>query len=219
MRRSLRAELSDLAEPRYRLMLEKFVRTRRRILGVRIPLLRKTALRLLREGGVFPPLTSRSTYEELVVVGMMLARAPYPRALLWSEIGVYLDQVDTWIYGDVLAGELKQVKKDPESYWEWIGELLLDPREFHVRFAAVLLLTYYVNGDYIDDVLQRLAGVGHPGRYARMGAAWGLQRCYFAFPEKTLFVLDRSDLTPEIRRRAVQNIRAACKRLGKESPL
>lgn len=219
MRRSLRAELSDLAEPRYRRMLTKFVRTRRRILGVRIPLLRKTALRLLNEGGGLPNLTSRSTYEELVVAGMILARVPYPRAFLWSEIGVYLDEVDTWIYGDILAGELKQVKNDPESYWEWIGELLSDPREFHVRFGAVLLLTYFINGDYIDDVLQCLTGVDHPGRYARMGAAWALQRCYFAFPEKTLLALDTPNLVPEIRRRAVQNIRSACKRLGEESPV
>lgn len=219
MRRSLRAELNDLAESRYRLMLTRFVRTRRRILGVRIPLLRKTALRLLREGEEIPRLTSRSTYEELVVAGMMLARAPYPRAFLWSEIGNYLDLADTWIYGDILAGELKQVKKDPESYWGWIGELLCDAREFHVRFAAALLLTYYVNEDYIEDVLHRLTGIDHPGRYARMGAAWAFQRCYLAFPEKTLPALDAPNLAPEIRRRAVQNIRSACKRLGRESPV
>ena len=52
-------------------MLSHFVRTRRPILGVRIPLLRKTALRLLREGQTSLPLTGRSTYEELIVAGMI----------------------------------------------------------------------------------------------------------------------------------------------------
>ena len=219
MRRSVRAELRDLAEPRYRQMLSHFVRTRRPILGVRIPLLRKTALRLLREGRASLPLTDRSTYEELIVAGMILAHAPLPQAVLRCEIDAYLDQADAWIYGDILAAELKQIKKDPESYWEWIGGLLCDPREFHVRFAATLLLSHYINDDYIDDVLQRLAAIGNPGRYARMGAAWALQRCFFAYPEKTLGALEEPELAADIRRRAVQNIRAACKRLGKESPV
>ena len=92
MRRSVRAEQRELAEPRYRQMLSRFVRTRRPILGVRIPLLRKTALRLLREGRTSFPLTGRSTYEELIVAGMILAHDPLSQAVLRCEIDAYLDQ-------------------------------------------------------------------------------------------------------------------------------
>ena len=218
MSRSLRAELRDLADPHYGEMVRRFVLTRRKILGVRIPLLRKTALRLRREGMNTFPLTSRSTYEELLIAGMILARAPYPRPILWSEIETYLGQSDSWVYGDILAAELKQVKKDPESYWEWIGTLLSDPREFLVRFGEALLLNYYTGPDYIDDTLERLVSVTHSGHYARLGAAWALQRCYAASAEKTLEALNRSVLQPEIRRRARQNIRAACRRAGKPAP-
>ena len=73
-------------------MLSHFVRTQRPILGVRILLLRKTALRLLREGQTSLPLTGRSTYEELIVAGMILAHAPLPQAVLRCEIDAYLDQ-------------------------------------------------------------------------------------------------------------------------------
>ena len=218
MSRSLCAELRDASDLRYGAMVRRFVLTRRKILGVRIPLLRKTALRLCREGTDALPLTPRSTYEELLIAGMILARAPYPRPILYAEIDTYLDQSDSWIYGDILAAELKQVKKDPESYWKWIGSLLADPREFHVRFAETLLLNYYTGSDYIDDTLERLISVTHSGHYARLGAAWALQRCYFASAEKTLEALDRPVLQPEIRRRALQNIRAACRRAGKPAP-
>lgn len=214
----LRAELGDAADSRYGAMVRRFILTRRKILGVRVPLLRKTALRLCREGVVSLPLSSRSTYEEMLIAAMILARAPYPRPILWAEIETYLDRSDSWIYGDMLAAELKQIKKDPESYWEQIGSLLADPREFHVRFAAVLLLSYYTGPDYIDDTLQRLVSVTHPGHYARLGTAWALQRCYFASAEKTLEALDCRLLQPEIRRRALQNIRAACRRAGKPAP-
>ena len=219
MSRSLRAELKEAAEPRYQAMIRRFVPTRRQILGVRVPTLRKIAIRLAREGVDAIPLKTQSTYEEVLIAGMLLARSPYPRAILWAEIDAYLDLADAWPIGDTLAAELKEVKKDPEPYWNRINELLHDRREFHVRFAEALLLNCFIQEDYIDEALERLRTVGHPGRYARLGAAWALQRCWFAFPEKTLVALERPGLPNDIRRKAIQNIRQACRRRGKAPPL
>ena len=111
---------------------------------------------------------------------------------------------------DTLVAELKEVKKDLKPL-NRINELH-DRREFHVRFAEALLLNYFIQEDYIDEALERLLTVDHPCRYARLGAALALQRCWFAFPEKTLVALEHPGLPNDIRRKAIQNIRQACRR-------
>ena len=61
-----------------------------------------------------------------------------------------------------------------------------DAAEFPVRFAVVMLLSYYIKEDYIDAVLLRLDSIRHPGYYVRMATAWALSVCFVKFPDKTM---------------------------------
>lgn len=203
----IRRELETAAEPGYREFSRRLTPTRRLILGVRIPVLRTMAVHLQKRDIYTLPVGADSTHEEVLLAGMLLARQPVPTESLFPKIDCFLDSVDNWAACDIFCSELKRVKKELSRFWDWSGPLFSDPREFHVRFAAVLLLTYFVRAEYIARDLERLVSVRHPGRAARMGTAWAFSICEAAFPGQTQNALNAPDLLPEIRKMAIQKIR------------
>ena len=202
----LRAELAALAEPRYQEFSRRLTPTGREILGVRVPMLRRIAVRLVREGTAALPLDKKSSHEEILIAGMILARQKKPVATLLSEIDDFLAVTDNWAVCDTLCAELKIVKREPKPFWRFIAPLFRDSREFHVRFACVLLLDYFLEDEWIAAALNRLASVRHPAYYARMGAAWGLSIAFIRYPDATLATLRRADLPGDIRQKAVRKI-------------
>ena len=65
--------------------------------------------------------------------------------------------------------------------------------EFEVRVVAVMLMSHYLNDDYIDDVIQVLNNVytgDSPEKsnyyYAKMGVAWAVATLAAKFPQKCL---------------------------------
>lgn len=203
---SLRNELTAFAEPGYRDFSQKLTPTKRKILGVRVPALRRIAARLVRQGTLPFSVDAESSHEEILVAGMILARSPIPVERLLTEIDAFLAVADNWAVCDTFCAELKIVKKEPEIFWRWIAPLFRDEREFYVRFACVLLLDYFVCDEFIDEALARLTSVRHPAYYARMGGAWAFSVCFVHFPDKTLRTLRRTKLLDDIRQKSVRKI-------------
>ena len=203
---TLRRELERLAEPKYRDFSRKLTPTTRTLLGVRIPTLRKLAIRSVRDGVTFLPITSESSFEEVMIAGIILARSRKGGKELLDAVKGFLPLIDNWSICDIFCSELKGVKKDPDLFWRFIRPLFRDRREFYVRFAVVLLLDYFLLDDYIDEALRRLASVRHSGYYARMGTAWGFSVAFIRYPEKTLPYLTDSTVCEEVRHKAVRKV-------------
>ena len=59
-------------------------------------------------------------------------------------------------------------------------------REFEVRVVAVMLMSQFLNDEYIDRVLETLDSLYTDSYYSRMGVAWAVATAMAKFPDKTL---------------------------------
>ena len=165
------------------------------VLGVRIPTLRKLAKDLYNEHGenCFEPCETEFM-EELMVQGMIIGFLKNEPEEILKYVRAFVPKIDNWAVCDIFCGGLKFTKKNKELVWKFLQPYLKSDKEYEVRFGLVMLLSHFIDEDYIDKILQILDEFNHEEYYARMAAAWLLSICYVKFPEKTHEYLKRSKL-------------------------
>ena len=63
-----------------------------------------------------------------------------------------------------------------------------------IRFALVLLLDYYINDDYIDELYSIIDSIKSDDYYVEMANAWLISICFIKYPDKTIKYLLNNNL-------------------------
>ena len=144
-----------------------------RILGVKVPELRKVAKELVASGEYKEFLTEKHFYvEEVILHGLMLGCAKLTIDELMRELEKFLPQADNWMVTDCTASGLKAVKKNRDVFYLKCLEWLESEREYTVRFATVMLLSYFLDEDFRKDIPALLARYDTDSYYINMAIAW-----------------------------------------------
>ena len=98
-------------------------------------------------------------------------------------------------------------KKNQKRMYEFLQSYLVSDREYELRFAAVVLMQYYITEDYIDTVLDWYGKICVDAYYVKMAVAWGLSVCFVKFRDKTLAFLQNCDIDRFTYNKAIQKIR------------
>lgn len=150
------------------------------LIGVRMPLLRKEARRILQEAPaeflIAAFAAADAPYEIRMLQGLVIAKlpCPLPRRLDWCL--AFLSQVDNWAVCDSFCSSMTCAKKEPAQVLAFLRPLLSSPHTYHVRFACVMLLHYYMDDAHIQETLALYDGVRHPDYYVKMAVAWGVSQ-------------------------------------------
>lgn len=191
----LRAELTRLAEDKYREFSKRLIPTKQVITGVRIPLIRKLSKSVPREkiekNLGFRPVTM----EEVLLRGFLIARLPYEKMLKWFDSQVA--EIDNWCTCDTLCASIGgAVRKNREEFLDAkLNGLLSAEDEYEVRMGLVILKCAYVEKEYLELIFEwadRLAE--REDYYVKMALAWLVSECFIKYPEETLVYLERSKL-------------------------
>ena len=144
-----------------------------RILGVKVPELRKVAKELVASGEYKEFLTEKHFYvEEVILHGLILGCAKLAIDELMRELEKFLPQADNWMVTDCTASGLKAVKKNRDAFYLKCLEWLESESEYTVRFAVVILLGYYLDDDFRKDIPALLARYDTDSYYINMAIAW-----------------------------------------------
>lgn len=150
---------------------------REKILGVKIPQLRLIAKNIVKNNKHTEFLDERHYFiEEILLHGFILGYANFTKEKLISEIEKYLPLIDNWVVCDCTANSLKSIKRDKEFYYKKCKEWLNSDKEFTVRFAVVLLLNYYLDEDFDEEIPDILAKYETEKYYINIAIAW-----YFSY--------------------------------------
>ena len=187
--RRLQAHLKGLADPAYREFNRKIVPDTE-MLGVRMPALRGLAKEIakgdwkgyLRQAG-------RGVHEEILLQGLVLGAAKAEPEEIADLLEAFLPKINNWAVCDSTCTGLKIADKHPGFFYSFLLPYLDSEKEYEARFAVVLLLSHYVNGDYIQKVLSILNHVRYEGYYVKMAVAWAVSVCYVKFPTETSALL------------------------------
>ena len=175
-RDQIRRELFSLQDVAYREFHGGLMPTvdREKIIGVRVPQLRKYAKQI--EGTpaaeLFLSDLPHRYYEEDNLHAFLLDRiAEYERAA--AETDRFLPYIDNWATCDGLNP--KVFGKHRDQLLGKIDEWLASDHVYTVRFGIGMLMRYYLDDDFCADHPARVAAVTGEDYYIRMMVAW-----YFA---------------------------------------
>jgi len=199
-----------------------------KMIGVRIPAIRKLASSLLKEDqmalreyfGVlsqgncavgpesqFDGCGGSLYYEEKQLWGILLGKAAMSDEERMELYDAFVPFIDNWAVCDIACGSLAAVKKNPDIWLEYFIAYVARGTEFEIRFGVVMLLANFIDEEHIDRVLSALSKVDHPAYYVTMGVGWTLAACYVSFPQKTEALLAAGILPRDIQNKTIQKIR------------
>lgn len=165
------------------------------IIGVRIPKLREYAKELYKCNNLKDIKIEDKYYEELVIQGMLIGfqtKAPIKEVI--KQVEEFIPKINSWAVCDTFCAGLKITKKYQTEMFKVIKEYLKSTQEYQVRFAIVMLLNYYINDQYIDQVLQILDNVKLDKYYVQMANAWAISICLIKYYNKTLDFLNTTKI-------------------------
>lgn len=180
---ALKERLRAMADPSYRAFHQKLVPEVENLLGVRIPALRQLARELARgDWRGYLAAAQTDTYEETMLQGLVLGCAKMEPDELFERLREFIPKIGNWAVNDSVCAGLKLVKKHRAETLAFLRPYFAGGEEFEVRFAVVMLMDYYIDEEYIGEVLSLLGAVRHEGYYVKMAVAWALSVCYVKFP-------------------------------------
>lgn len=200
---SLRKSLMAVADPKYKAFHCALMPTvpSERVLGVRMPALRKIAKTLSNEGQWFLSFMPLRYYEEQNLYGILISQCTdYNKCV--EMLTRYLPYVDNWATCDLIVPI--SFRKNPESACRQALTWLKDDHCYTVRFAIGVLMRFGLDLCLKQQYADAVCTVSTDEYYVKMMIAW-----YFAtglakdFP---LFVsyLERERLTKWIHNKAIQ---------------
>lgn len=191
----LKQELIDLSEEEYRKFHSKLVPGITDILGIRVPVLRKTAKAISKKDWQgYLEIANDDTYEEIMLQGMVIGLVKCDFEQWLNYIMLFVPKINNWAVCDVFCGGLKRTKRHLEEMRVFLQTYLESSKEYEIRFGVVMLMSYYINDDYIDDVIKILNSIKHDGYYVKMAVAWALSFCFIKQREKTLVLFKNNNL-------------------------
>ena len=210
MHEFVKNKLVSLSDSKYQIFSAKLIPNINNVLGVRIPLLRKFAKELYKSKDFdldgFLLITDNQYMEFVMLQGVLIGLKKAELNVLFADITQFVPKIDNWAVCDIFCASLKQVNTYKKEFFDFLQDYLKSEKEYELRFGVVMLLTYYVNNEYVDRTLEILTKLEHEGYYAQMAIAWALSICYVKFFAKTHDVVLKSNLSEEILKRTVRKV-------------
>lgn len=189
----VRDRLGEMSDPEYREFHASLLPGIHNIMGIRVPKLRELAREISKnDWQEWFMAAEDSVYEEAMVRGLTAAYARMDWKERFCYIREFVPAIDNWAVCDSFCNTLKEAKKHQSQYWEFLEPYVSSDREYEARFAAVMILSHFVNEEYLEEGLKRLESIRQEGYYAKMAVAWAVSVYFTAFPERVLDYLQNS---------------------------
>ena len=177
------------------------------ILGVRLPVLRKIAKEIYKEDRESFLSTSPLYFEEKLLQSMVIGLLKEEDCSeILEKIAGFIPQIDNWSVCDCFCSSLKYTNKNKPVMWNFIKKYAFSDKEYEIRFSHVMMLNYFIEKDYLDEIFSLLNIFKSDKYYAQMGAAWLISICFIKFPNETLTFLKTTGIDNFTYNKAIQKI-------------
>ncbi len=204
----IKQRLIDESEKDFQKFSASLIPNINNVLGVRLPKLRKIAKEIYKSGE-WENFLNRSDFEymeETMLKGMVIGLVKQPPEKKLELVKNFIPEINNWSVCDCFCSGLKFVKDNRELVWNFIQPYFKSKNEYDIRFAYVILLSYYIDINFIDKDLNLIDKFKDQRHYTKMAVAWALSICYIKFPEKTLKYLKTSKLDNWTYNKSIQKI-------------
>ena len=178
--------------------------------GISIPELRKYAQKVAKDNyKEFVENDDFSSFELKLLHAFVLGYAKDEIKTLLKYFKKFMPQVNDWAVNDSLCQNFKITRKYPNVVWDFLMRYKDSKKEFESRIVSVILLSHYLNDEYIDRVISVLNELNTDDYYSQMGVAWAIATVMGKYPEKCLNYLKskKCHLDEPTRKKTMQKIR------------
>ena len=199
--------LYDCRDESYRNFTFKLLKNHNiNLIGVRTPILKRVAKYLSKRNYSEFINISHSSYEEILIHGLILGYLNVNFNDLIVYIHDFIPYIDNWAVCDLTVSNLKAFRVNQGSGFRFINKCIKSKNFLEQRFGVVLLNSYYINDDYISDVLDILSNIKTNEYYLQMAIAWCLSSCYVKYPDLIIKLLIDNKLDVFIHNKTIQKI-------------
>ena len=212
MKNIIRKELFQLQDLKYREFHNALVPGEEKLIGIRVPVLRQYAKDLMKSCKMDTDSLINSIgdeyYEEVLLRGMIIGLQKKPeKEILFRQISEFVLLIRNWGICDTFCAGLKELKKYPDDTYTFLLHYLESDKEYDIRFGVVMLLSYYINEEYLQRLFMHAEKICHDGYYVKMAVAWMLSICFVQYYEETKDFMRVADLDDFIYNKALQKAR------------
>ena len=143
-----------------------------RIIGVRMPILRKIAKDIYNDKYIDEFLLElpHEYHEENILHGIILTLKYNDIDILLDKLDLFLPYMDNWAVTDVISPKL--FKKYPNKGYERIKLWINSDCEYVIRFGIVSLLQFYLDDNYKLEILELVSKINSDYFYVKMAISW-----------------------------------------------
>lgn len=167
---------------------------KRTTFGISVPELRKFARELAR--GDYSDIIGSDNYETFelkLLCAFLIGYIKDDIKTILKYFKKFIPFVDGWAVCDSLCQNFTIARKYPDIVWDFLMRYKNSKKEFESRIVAVVLLSHYLNDEYIDRVIDVLNNLNTDDYYSQMGVAWAFATICAKYPKKCLKYLKSSD--------------------------
>ena len=196
MKQKIKKDLINLQDKKYKEFHSGLCPGTDNMIGIRVPILRNYAKELLKQYE-FKDLIENiddEYYEEIMLQGMLIGLAKKDFYTIIKEIENFIPKIDNWAVCDVFCAGLKITKKNKEKMWDFIKLYLKSDKEFEIRFGVVMILDYYIEEKYLNQIFKMFNEIKSTDYYVQMAIAWAISICIIKYYNETLEYLKNAKL-------------------------
>lgn len=202
----IQKKLFSYQDLKYQEFMLKLIPNEKELIGVRMPILKKMAIDLSKSKEVKAYLLAQPKFHEEKILQALITAQLFSSFNQIDLVTNFIPKITNWAVCDTFCTYLKQVQYNLPEFFNFIEPYFSSEKEFDVRVSLVLLLTYYINQEYLSRIFKILDQFHHQGYYAKMAAAWLLSLCYLKYPQQTKEYLSASKLDSDTFNKGIQKI-------------
>lgn len=187
---NLRDEIFKFEDIEYKNFSSKLTNTKYPIIGVRIPDLKRIAKKIKNQEISFD---DSLFFEEIMVEGLYIGYLENIDIVI-KKLSLFIDKIDDWSVCDSSCANLKITRSNKMRMWEFITSYKNSNKEFEVRFMIVMMMDYYLEHNYIDEIFDIIDNINCDFYYSNMAISWLLATALVKCPKETLNYLNNNKL-------------------------
>ncbi len=203
---------------KYKSFNDKIIKTSKKTIGVRSPLLKKIARDISKTNyELFLKMAEDEYYEEILIQGLVISFIKEYDVMI-DKLDKFMLKIDNWAICDLVISNCKIIKKNKEKAFKYVSKIITSKNPWKVRCAFDILISYFIEDKYLADIFNFIDNDKNDFYYIMMVKAWLISLCYIKFPIDTLKYLKDTKIDYVTYNKAISKIRDS-KRIKQEDKL
>lgn len=143
-------------------------------------------------------------HEENLLHCYILARVKISQEELIELVNEFLPYVSNWSVCDSLVKRSKVFTSNLDRLFEETKKWISSNETYYVRFGIITLMSYFLNDEYIDEVLKLVSFIQTEEYYINMATSWLYATALINYYDKTIKLLEENKLTTFVHNKTIQ---------------